>query len=177
MCGTIDGKGNRRPRPPRRAVQTAGDTAPQRGAAKENDDDRTDTHPPGTLRGSGQLADPVSGPADDRPRGGGADPGRGHGSLRRHVQLALGAGRRPGGAPAGDRRPCRHLRALHSRRDPAADAGAGRTGDIRLQLLRRGAGPGAHGQRPLRPLQPESDARVAPGPAPPGGGADLLAPG
>ena len=40
-----------------------------------------------------------------------------------------------------------------------------------------GAGPGAHGQRPLRPLQPESDARVAPGPAPPGGGADLLAPG
>ena len=49
MCGTIDGKGNRRPRPPRRAVQTAGDTAPQRGAAKENDDDRTDTHPPGTL--------------------------------------------------------------------------------------------------------------------------------
>lgn len=26
-------------------------------------------------------------------------------------------------------------------------------------------------------LQPESDARVAPGPAPPGGGADLLAPG
>ena len=77
MCGTIDGKGNRRPRPPRRAVQTAGDTAPQRGAAKENDDDRTDTHPPGTLRGSGQLADPVSGPADDRPGGGGADPGRG----------------------------------------------------------------------------------------------------